>query len=126
MIQQQSILRIVDNSGAKTAKCIKVLKKKTEAKIGDLIIVSITKVIKNYTNKTLKIKKGSVFLAIVVGLKKSYQKRKNFLFLINHNSICLVNKQKKLIATRLNKPIFKDLKKKKIFKLASLSLAGYY
>jgi len=50
--------------------------------IGDLIVVSITKV-KNSTNKVLKVKKGSVYLAIIVGLKRIYQKRKNFLFLTN-------------------------------------------
>nr|QYC61858.1 ribosomal protein L14 [Actinocyclus sp. mgcode 4] len=125
MIQQQSIIRVIDNSGAKTAKCIKVLKKKPKAQIGDLIIVSITKV-KNYPNKVSKLKKGSIFLAVIVGLKRAYQKKKNFLFLTDFNSVCLLNKQKKLIATRLNKAIFKELKKKKIFKLASLSLAGFY
>jgi len=125
MIQQQSIIRIIDNSGAKAAKCIKVLKKKPYASIGDFIIVSITKV-KNYPNKVSKIKKGAVFLAIVVGLKRIYQKKKNFLFLTHYNSVCLLNKQSKLIGTRLNKSIFKELKKKKVFKLASLSLAGFY
>jgi len=125
MIQQQSIIRIVDNSGAKTAKCIKVLKKKTTAGIGDLIIVSITKV-KTYTQKISKIKKGSVYLAIVVGLKRVRQKKKGILLLVNENSVCLLNKQKKLIATRINKAISKEVKKKKLFKLASLSLAGFY
>ena len=125
MIQQQSIIRIIDNSGAKAAKCIKILKKKPKATIGDLIVVSITKV-KNYPNKVSKLKKGSVFFAIIVGLKKIYQKKKNILFLTDYNSICLLNKQKKLIATRLNKSIFKGLKKKKVFKLASLSLSGFY
>jgi large subunit ribosomal protein L14 len=127
MIQQQTTLNIIDNSGAKSAKCIKVLKKKNQAKIGDLIIVSITK-IKSYSNssKISKIKKGSIFIAIVVGLKKTYQKKKGVLLLINHNSICLLNNQKKLIATRLNKAINKELKKKKLFKLASLSLTGFY
>lgn len=125
MIQQQSTLKIIDNSGAKNAKCIKILKKKKVAKIGDFIVVSITKV-KNNPNKLSKIKKGSVFLAVVVGLKTTYQKNQGTLFKINYNLICLLNKQKKLIATRINKPISKKLKKKKMFKLASLTLAGYY
>ena len=112
MIQQQSICQIIDNSGAKTAKCIKVLNKKSIARVGDLIIVSITKV-KNNLNKISKIKKGSVFFALIVGLKTTYQKKKGILFLTNHNIVCLLNKQKKLLATRLNKPISKELKKKK-------------
>ena len=115
MIQQQSILNIIDNSGAKAGKCIKVLNKKPYATIGDYILISITKV-KNYSNsnKISKIKKGSIFLAIVVGLKKIYKKKKGVSYFINYNYVCLLNNQKKLIATRLNKAIFKELKKKKI------------
>ena len=125
MIQEQSTCQLIDNRGAKTAKFIKILNKKSVGKIGDFIIVSITKVKPNL-NKISKIKKGSVFFALIVGLKTTYQKKKGILVKTNHNIICLLNKQKKLLATRLNKPIFKELKKKKMFKLTSLTLAGYY
>ena len=91
MIQQQSTLKIIDNSGAKNAKCIKVLKKKSIAKVGDLIVVSITKV-KNFPNKISKIKKGSIFLAVVVGLKTTYHKNKGITIITNSNLICLLNK----------------------------------
>ena len=58
MIQQQTILKVTDNSGAKTVRCIKVpggFKKKT-ARLGDIIIVSIQK-LRNKAKQTSKIKK---------------------------------------------------------------------
>merc|ERR1712157_327571 len=122
MIQEQTLIKVFDNSGAKNAKCIKVLNKKSKAEIGDLIIVTITQINKNYNFRISKIKKGSIFLAIVVGLKKIRDTKKSTLLLTNENSVCLLNKQKKLLASRINKLISKDLKKKKLLKLGSLSI----
>lgn len=126
MIQEQTLIKVFDNSGAKNAKCIKVLNKKSKAEIGDLIIVTITQINKNYNFRISKIKKGSIFLAIVVGLKKIRNTKKSTLLLTNENSVCLLNKQKKLLASRINKSISKDLKKKKLLKLGSLSIVGFY
>ena len=58
MIQQQTILKVSDNSGAKTVKCIKVLGgfKKKYAKLGDIIIVAIQQ-LRNKSKKTSKVKK---------------------------------------------------------------------
>ena len=62
MIQQQTILNVSDNSGAKTVKCIKVLGgfKRKIANIGDLIVVVISK-LRNKARKTSKVKKGDIF-----------------------------------------------------------------
>lgn len=126
MIQEQTSLRIVDNSGAKTAKCIKVLRNKSIAQVGDLIVVSVT-AIRKINQRNLKIKKGSVFLAIVVGVRRQQQRRHlNGIILTEDNSICLLNKQKKLLASRINKPVSKEIKKKKLFKLATISFAGFF
>jgi len=59
MIQQQTILRVVDNSGAKNVKCIKVLGgfKRRFAKLGNVIIVSV-KSLRNKSRNTSKVKKG--------------------------------------------------------------------
>lgn len=127
MIQEQTTIKITDNSGAKMAKCIKVLNKKSKAFIGDLIIVSIIQLNKNIQNiQASKMKKGSIFLAIVVGLKKIRNKQKSNLLLTHENSICLLNKQKKLLASRISMPISKEVKKKKLFKVGSLSVVGFY
>ena len=58
MIQQQTILKVLDNSGAKTVKCIKVLGgfKKRYAKLGDIIVVSIQE-LKNKAKSISKVKK---------------------------------------------------------------------
>lgn len=76
MIQQKTILRIADNSGAKTVKCIKVLggyKKKT-AKVGSLIITSVQE-LRNKSKSTSKVKKGEVYKALVIRTKKEIKKK---------------------------------------------------
>ena len=70
MIQQQTILRVVDNSGAKNVKCIKVLGgfKRRFAKLGNVIIVSI-KNLRNKSRNTSKVKKGEIYKALIVKTK---------------------------------------------------------
>jgi Ribosomal protein L14 len=84
MIQQQTILKVSDNSGAKSAKCIKVLGgfKKQFAKLGNVIIVSI-KELRNKSRKTSKVKKGEVYKALIIKTKaKQTSKDGSVIFLI--------------------------------------------
>jgi len=70
MIQQQTILKVADNSGAKTVKCIKVLggfKRKT-AFSSDIIIVSI-QTLRNKLKLTSKVKKGEIYSAVILRSK---------------------------------------------------------
>jgi len=71
MIQQQTILKVIDNSGAKTVKCIKVLGgyKKKYAFLGEVIIVSVRN-LRNKSKITSKVKKGEVCRALIVRTKK--------------------------------------------------------
>ena len=64
MIQQETILKVADNSGAKTVKCIKVLGgfKKRYANLGDIIVVSVQQ-LRNKAKSASKVLKGSVFRA---------------------------------------------------------------
>jgi large subunit ribosomal protein L14 len=123
MIQQQTILRVADNSGAKTVKCIKVLGgfKKRYANLGDIIVVSVQQ-LRNKSKKTSKVLKGEVFRALVIRTKKYYKKRDGSSFILNENSVSLVNKQGNPIGTRILGPIPKTLKKKKFMKFVSLSI----
>ena len=76
MIQQESILQVADNSGAKTVKCIKVLggyKKKT-AKIGEIIITSVQE-LRNKSKITSKVKKGEIYKAFIIRTKKNLKKK---------------------------------------------------
>jgi len=123
MIQQESLLKVVDNSGAKKVKCIKVLGgfKKRYAGLGDIIVVSVQRLRKK-SKKTSKVLKGGVFRALVVQTKSVYQKKDGLSFLLKENSVVLINKQGNPIGTRVLGPIPKLLKKKKFLKFVSLSV----
>jgi large subunit ribosomal protein L14 len=123
MIQQQTILKVADNSGAKTVKCIKVLGgfKKRYANLGDIIVVSVQQ-LRNKSKKTSKVLKGGVFRALVIRTKTHYTKKDGSSFLLQENSVTLINKQGNPIGTRILGPIPKALKKKKFMKFVSLSV----
>ncbi len=102
MIQKGTYLTIVDNSGGKEACCIHVKKgfQRRYASIGDLIIVSIKSLRKKFKINS-KIKKGEVYTALVVKTKitqKNLFGNINFFF---ENSIVLLNKQNKLVGSRI-------------------------
>merc|ERR1712078_922241 len=123
MIQQQTILRVADNSGAKIAKCIKVLGgfKKRYAYLGDMIVISIQK-LRNKSKKIAKVSKGEVFRALVIRTKARSNKKDGSSFMLQENSVILINKQGNPIGTRILGPIPKMLKKKKFMKFISLSI----
>lgn len=123
MIQQQTILKVADNSGAKTVKCIKVLGgfKKRYANLGDIIVISVQQ-LRNKSKSTSKVLKGGVFRALVVRTKKRCKKRDGSVFLLEENAVALINKQGNPIGTRILGPIPKTLKKKKFMKFVSLSI----
>jgi large subunit ribosomal protein L14 len=123
MIQQQTILRVADNSGAKIVKCIKVLGgfKKRYAYLGDMIVVSVQK-LRNKSKKTSKVLKGGVFRALVIRTKTQCNKKDGSSFRLQENSVILINKQGNPVGTRILGPIPKMLKKKKFMKFISLSI----
>ena len=123
MIQQESILKVSDNSGAKTVKCIKVLGgfKKRYANLGDIIVVSVQQ-LRNKSKKTSKVLKGGVFRALVLRTKNQYKKKDGLCYLLQENSVALINKQGNPIGTRILGPVPKLLKKKKFLKFVSISV----
>lgn len=120
MIQQNTILKVSDNSGAKTVKCIKVLGgfKKKIAKVGDIIVVSIQQIRKKIN---VKVKKKEVYQALLVRTKVSHNKKNGFKDLFFENSVILINKQGNPIGTRILGPLSRTLKKKKLQKILSIS-----
>jgi len=122
MIQAQTILRVSDNSGAKTVKCIKVLGgfKKKYAKLGDYIIVSIQQ-LRNKSKKNSKVKKGDVHKALIIRTKTGLIKNDGSRIVFNENSVILVNKQGMPISTRILGPLPKIFKQKKFQKITSIS-----
>ena len=123
MIQQETILKVADNSGAKTVKCIKVLGgfKKRYANLGDIIVVSVQQ-LRNKSKKTSKVLKGGVFRALVLRTKNQYKKKDGLCYLLQENSVALINKQGNPIGTRILGPVPKSLKKKKFLKFVSISV----
>lgn len=122
MIQNQTLLKVVDNSGAKLVKCIKVLggSKKKFANIGDFIVVSI-KELKNKNKINAKVKKGEVHKAIVVRVKKKHFRKDGSYFNYLENSVCLVNIKKDPISTRIIGPLPKEFRKKNYNKFIQIS-----
>jgi large subunit ribosomal protein L14 len=122
MIQQQTILRVSDNSGAKTVRCFKVLGgfKKKYAALGDVIIVSVQK-LRNQLKRTSKVKKGEVYRALIIRTKTKHRKEDGSEILFKGNAVVLLNKQGNPIGTRILGPIPKMLKKKKFQKFISIS-----
>jgi large subunit ribosomal protein L14 len=122
MIQQQTILKVSDNSGAKTVKCIKVLGgfKKKQATLGDTIVVSVQK-LRNKLKKTSKVKKKEIYKALIIRTKTYLNKKNGFSVTFKENSVVLINNQGNPVGTRIIGPLSKTLKKKKFQKFISIS-----
>ena len=122
MIQQQTILRVSDNSGAKTVKCIKVFGgfKRKIAKVGDVIVVSIQQ-LRNKSRATSKVQTGEVYRALIIRTRSKIKRKDGSVYYFNENAVSLMNKQEKPIATRIIGPVPKKLRKGKFMKFASIS-----
>lgn len=122
MVQHKTILKVVDNSGAKTAQCIRVLGgyKKKYGYTGDFILVSIKTVKSKLTNK-LKIESKAVFKAVIVQTKLANICRTGLILKLGKNSVILIDKQNNPLATRVKIFVIESLKFK-FYKLASLSV----
>ena len=118
MIQMQSLLKIADNSGARSVMCIKVLggSKRRYANIGDIIKVAIREAI-----PTGKVKKGQVVDALIVRTKKGVRRRDGSLIKFDENAAVLINKQKAPIGTRVFGPVTRELREGKHMKILSLA-----
>ena len=102
MIQAGTVLNVVDNSGGRKVRCIKVFPgfKRRYANIGDVVLVSI-KSLRTKRRATSKVKKGEIFKALIVRTKS---KKSNFFgesvqFL--ENSVVLLNRQNKILGSRV-------------------------
>jgi large subunit ribosomal protein L14 len=122
MIQTQTILKIVDNSGAKTAKCIKILQgfQKKTSKLGDIVIVSVQK-LRNKSKKTSKVKKGEIYKALIIRTKLSTKTKNAITLKFRENAAVLLNKQGNPVGTRIIGSIPKLLQKKAFQKFTAIA-----
>ena len=118
MIQEQSILTIADNSGARRVMCIKVLggSKRRYAHVGDVIKVAIKEAI-----PTGKVKKGSVADAVGVRTRKDIKREDGSSIRFDDNAAVLINTQKQPIGTRIFGPVSRELRSKDFMKIISLA-----
>lgn len=118
MIQQETRLKVADNSGAKQIGCIKVLggSKRRYASLGDLIVASIKESIPNG-----KVKKGDVIRAVVVRTSKEVRRDDGSYIKFDDNAAVIVNNQKEPVGTRVFGPVGRELRKKGYMKIISLA-----
>ena len=118
MIQQETRLKIADNTGVKEAQCIKVLggTRRRYARLGDIIVVSVKEVI-----PTSQIKKKSVLKAVIVRTKKEYKRKDGSTIRFDDNAIVFINKDKTPKGTRILGPVAKELKDLGFNKIISLA-----
>ncbi len=118
MIQLQSTLLVADNSGAKRARCIKVMggSHVKSATIGDLVKVSVIEAIPNSN-----IKKGDVKTAVVVRAKKEIRRSNGTYVKFDENAAVLLSETNEVIGTRIFGPVGRELRAKKFMKILSLA-----
>lgn len=118
MIQQESRLKVADNSGAKEVLCIRVLggTRKRYASIGDRIVVTV-----KTANPAGNLKKGTVSKAVVVRTKKEIRRRDGSYIRFEDNAAVLLNEKNEPIGTRVFGPVGRELREKEFMKLVSLA-----
>ena len=118
MVQQESRLRVADNSGAKEVLCIRVLggTGRRYASGGDKIVVSVKAAIPGSN-----VKKGSVSKAVVVRVKKEVRRPDGSYIRFDENSCVLLNNNDEPRGTRIFGPVARELRDKQFMKIVSLA-----
>ena len=118
MIQMETSLNVADNSGAKSARCIKVLGGSDHMITGkaDVVVVAITSAIPGG-----KVKKGDVARGVIVRTKKEIQRADGSTIRFDDNAIVLVNKDNTPIGTRVFGPVARELRNGDFTKILSLA-----
>jgi large subunit ribosomal protein L14 len=118
MIQQESRLKVADNTGAKEVLCIKVLggTSRRYARLGDEIIVTVKKAIPGGV-----VKKGDISTAVVVRVKKEVRRKDGSYIRFDENAAVLIDNQKEPKGTRVFGPVARELREKKYMKILSLA-----
>ena len=118
MIQQESRLRVADNSGAKEVLCIRVLggTKRRYASIGDIFVATVKDAIPGAA-----VKKGEVVKCVVVRVKKEKRRPDGSYIRFDENAAVLINDQMNPLGTRIFGPVGRELRDKKFMKIVSLA-----
>lgn len=118
MIQQQTILNVADNSGAKEIMCIRVLggSKRKYGNIGDIIVASV----KSATPGGV-VKKGDVVKAVVVRTVNSTRRKDGSYIRFDENAAVIIKDDKTPRGTRIFGPVARELRDKQFMRIVSLA-----
>lgn len=118
MIQQESYLKVADNTGAKEIKCIRVLggSKVKYGNIGDVIVASVRK-----STPGGQVKKGEVVKAVIVRSAKGVRREDGTYVRFDENAAVLIKDDKNPSGTRIFGPVARELREKDFLKILSLA-----
>ena len=118
MIQQESYLKVADNTGAKEIHCIRVLggSKRKYGNIGDVIVASVRKAAPGGT-----VKKGEVVKAAIVRSKRGVRREDGTYVRFDENAAVLIKEDKNPRGTRIFGPVARELREKDYMKILSLA-----
>jgi large subunit ribosomal protein L14 len=118
MIQQESVLEVADNSGARKVACIRVLggTRRRYATIGDVIVVSVKDAIPN-----ARVKKGEVRKAVVVRTVRAIGRSDGSYIRFDDNAAVLIDNQREPLGTRIFGPVARELRARRFMKIISLA-----
>lgn len=118
MVHEYTILRMADNAGARSAKCIRVLggSKRRYAGVGDLIVVAVHDVLPNGP-----LKEGEVARAVVVRTKKEYRRPDGSYIRFDENAAVLIDQNNEPRGSRIFGPVARELRDRQFMRIVSLA-----
>ncbi len=118
MIQQETFLKVADNTGAKEIKCIRVLggSSRKYGNIGDVIVASVRK-----STPGGQVKKGEVVRAVIVRSAKGVRRADGTYVRFDENAAVLIKEDKNPRGTRIVGPVARELRDKDYMKILSLA-----
>ena len=118
MIQQESRLRVADNSGAREILVIKVLggSRRRYAGIGDIVVATVKDALPGAS-----VKKGDVVKCVIVRTKKERRRKDGSYIRFDENAVVLINEQRQPRGTRIFGPVGRELRDKQFMRIVSLA-----
>lgn len=118
MIQQQSYMKVADNTGAKELMCIRVLggTGRRYANIGDVVVATVKKAVPGG-----QVKKGDVVRAVIVRTAKGIKRNDGSHIRFDENAAVIINEDKNPKGTRIFGPVARELREKAYLKILSLA-----
>lgn len=118
MVQPQSHIKVVDNSGARDLICIRVLKKGRNqfSNIGDVVVAVVKEALPN-----MPLKKSDIVRAVIVRTRKGIKRKNGMYIRFDDNAAVIVNKEGMPKGTRIFGPVARELREKNFMKIVSLA-----